>query len=334
MTDQKIQPQKSQEQRTQSPRLLDEIRAKLRLLHRSRRTEKSYVGWIRRYIRFHGTRHPREMDEKEVSAFLTHLADQRNVSASTQKQALCALVFLYKEVLKIELGEIDAAKARRRRRLPVVLTVDEVRRLLDVAEEPGQLVLRLLYGTGMRLLEGLRVRVKDLDFDRGVLLVRDGKGAKDRVTMLPKSLHSPLRAQLQLVRERHRLAIDKGYGGVELPYALDRKYPSAHLELGWQYVFPAESPSRDPRSGAYRRHHLHERTIQRACKVARRSAGIIKPATCHVLRHSFATHLLEDGYDIRTIQELLGHSNVKTTQIYTHVVSQGGTGVRSPLDRL
>ncbi|MEM8995869.1 MAG: integron integrase [Acidobacteriota bacterium] len=319
---------------TQPPRLLDEVRAQLRVLHRSRRTEKSYVGWIRRYIRFHGTRHPKDMAEEEISAFLTHLADRRKVSASTQRQALCALIFLYREVLKIELGEIDASKARRRRRLPVVLTVDEVRRLLGAAVDPAELVLRLLYGTGMRLLEGLRVRVKDLDFDRGLLIVREGKGSKDRVTMLPGTLHGRLRRQINHVREQHRRAVEKGYGGVELPDALARKYPGAQRELGWQYLFPAAHPSRDPRSGAYRRHHLHERSIQRACRKARTVAGIVKPASAHTLRHSFATHLLESGYDIRTIQELLGHSSVKTTMIYTHVVSQGGTGVRSPLDRL
>ena len=316
------------------PRLLDQVRERIRLRQMSRKTEKCYVGWIARYIRFHGKRHPREMAESEVTSFLTHLAAQRDVSASTQRQALCAILFLYKHVLDIELGDLDIARARRRRRLPVVMTPQEVRQLLEDTEPPSELVLRLLYGTGMRLLEGLRLRVKDLDFDRGVLVVREGKSGKDRVTVFPRALHGPLREQLEHVQRAHELAMRRGFGGVELPYALARKYPDADKELGWQYVFPAEHPSRDPRSGAYRRHHLHERTVQRACKAARRAAGIVKPATCHTLRHSFATHLLEQGYDIRTIQELLGHSSVKTTMIYTHVVAQGGTGVKSPLDRL
>ena len=316
------------------PRLLEQVRTEMRLRHMSRRTEKSYVGWIRRYIRFHGMKHPKDLAEDHVSAFLTHLAAKRDVSVSTQKQALCALLFLYKNILDIELGELDAAKARRKRRLPVVLSVEEVRLLLDRAIDPSRLVLHLLYGTGMRLLEGLKVRVKDLDFDRGMITVRDGKGEKDRVTVLPRALHAPLREQVARVQQAHRRAQARGYAGVELPYALERKYPNATFELGWQYVFPAEKPSRDPRSGAYRRHHLHERTVQRGCKKARKAAGIIKPATCHTLRHSFATHLLEQGYDIRTIQELLGHANIQTTMIYTHVVAQGGTGVKSPLDRL
>ncbi|MEM6797863.1 MAG: integron integrase, partial [Acidobacteriota bacterium] len=304
----------------------------MRLRHLARRTEKSYLGWIRRYIHFHGRRHPQDLGGPEVSAYLTHLAAERNVSAATQRQALCALVFLYQQVLEKDLGTLDAARARRKRRLPVVLTPQEVRSLLDHAEPGVRLILKLLYGTGLRLLEGLRLRVKDIDFERGTLLVRDGKGGKDRVTVLPKSLHPDLRRHLAWVEAQHLKALREGYAGVELPHALARKYPQAERELGWQYAFPAAHPSRDPRSGAWRRHHVHERTVQRACRKARLAAGIVKPATCHTLRHSFATHLLEQGYDIRTIQEILGHSSVKTTMIYTHVVESGRTGVKSPLD--
>lgn len=316
------------------PRLLDQLRSAIRVRQLSLRTEKSYSRWVRRYILFHQKRHPREMAEKKVESFLSYLATERNVSASTQKQALCALLFLYRHVLDIELGDLSSVRARRRRKLPVVLSPQEVSRLIAASQGTPQLILRLLYGTGMRLLEGLQIRIKDLDDERGIITVRDGKGGKDRVTVLPTSLHEPLRAQQDQAARQHEIAKERGYAGVALPKALERKYPSATYELGWQYLFPAARPSKDPRSGVVRRHHVHERSIQRACRTARLRAGIVKPATCHTLRHSFATHLLEQGYDIRTIQELLGHSDIKTTMIYTHVVEQGRSGVRSPLDRL
>lgn len=270
-----------------------------------------------------------------MSAFLTYLANERKVSSSTQNQALCALVFFTSQVLRQELGDLDLVRPKRRRRLPVVLTQSEVRSIFrQLPQGEPRLVLALLYGTGMRLKEGLRVRVKDIDFQRKLVVVRSGKGDKDRITMLPEGLIPALRKQLARVEESHVRAVEEGYAGVELPHALAEKYPNADQELAWQYVFPAEKPSRCPRSGAFRRHHLHERTLQRAFKKALRQAGIPKHAGCHTLRHSFATHLLEKGYDIRTIQELLGHRSVKTTMIYTHVLNRGGKGVVSPLDDL
>ncbi len=314
-------------------KLLDQVRNQMRVRHLGRRTEKSYVSWIRRYILFHDKRHPNDMAESEINAFLTHLATQRNVSASTQTQALCAILFLYRHVPKEELGNLgEIVRARRRRKLPVVLTQEEVKGLLGEAEGLPKLVLSLLYGTGLRLLEGLRLRVKDLDLAKLTINVRDGKGEKDRITMLPARLAEPLREHLVAVRKAHQLALDKGYAGVELPSALSAKYPRTEFEWAWQYVFPAKKSSRDPRSGKWRRHHLYERQIQRAFKKALRAAGIPKHASCHTLRHSFATHLLERGYDIRTIQELLGHAKLETTMIYTHVLNRGVAGVQSPLD--
>jgi integron integrase len=315
------------------PRLLDQVREAIRVRHYSYRTEQQYVAWILRYIRFHDRKHPRDLAGADVERFLSYLATERRVAAATQAQALAAVLFLYKHVLNVALPWLgDVVRASRPKRLPVVLSRLEVRRVL--AELNGQLLLiaSLLYGSGLRVLEALRLRVKDVDIDRRALVVRDGKGAKDRVTVIPDSLCIPLRKQLKYVRERHADAKAQGFAGVELPYSLDRKYPRAHLELGWQYVFPATQPSRDPRSGAWRRHHVHLKTVQRRVKRAVQASGIEKPASCHTFRRCFATHLIEIGADIRTVQELMGHASVKTTQIYTHVLNRGGIAVRSPLD--
>jgi integron integrase len=317
-----------------SPKLLDVVRDRIRVKHYSIRTETQYVQWIRRFILFHGKKHPRDMGAPEVEAFLTHLAVEGNVAAATQNQALSALLFLYKEVLGIDLPWLDnVTRAKRPQRLPVVMTREEVHAVLDRIEGVYGLMARLLYGTGMRLMECVRLRVKDVDFSRGEILVRDGKGAKDRVTMLPQSLMSALQSHLQQRRALFDDDIRAGKAAVYLPHALAQKYPSAPTEWGWQYVFPSGSYSIDPRSGVERRHHLDEKLLQRAMKRAVQASGLAKPATPHTLRHSFATHLLEAGYDIRTVQELLGHSDVATTMIYTHVLNKGGRGVTSPLDR-
>lgn len=316
-----------------SPRLLDQVRGKIRLKHYSLRTEQAYSDWIRRFIHFHGKRHPREMGAAEVESFLTHLAVVGKVAASTQNQAKSALLFLYKEVLESELPWLDnVEQAKAPKRLPVVLTRAEVQALLTRLEGTHWLLASLLYGAGLRLMECLRLRVKDVDFARKEILVRDGKGFKDRVTMLPVALIEPLRTHLERVRELHRQDLADGYGAVYLPYALERKYPNAAREWAWQYVFPSAKRSVDPRSGETRRHHVQDQALQRAVKQAVRDADLAKPATPHTLRHSFATHLLEGGYDIRTVQELLGHSDVSTTMIYTHVLNKGGHGVLSPLD--
>lgn len=315
------------------PELLDQVRERLRVKHYSIRTEQQYVQWARRFILFHDKRHPRELGAAEVEAFLTHLAVEGNVAAATQNQALSALLFLYREVLEINLPWLDnVVRAKRPARLPVVLTRQEVTAVLDRMSGTYGLLARLLYGTGMRLMEVIRLRVKDVDFSRAEIVVRDGKGGKDRVTMLPQSLVPPLQAHL---RERRALFEDdlaKGMASVYLPDALERKYVSAAVDWGWQYIFVAGSYSLDPRSGVERRHHLDEKLLQRAMKKAVQAAGIVKPATPHTLRHSFATHLLQAGYDIRTVQELLGHADVATTMIYTHVLNKGGRGVVSPLD--
>ncbi len=316
-------------------KLMDQVRARIRTKHYSLRTEEAYTQWIRRFILFHNKRHPLEMGKVEVEAFLSALAVERRVAASTQNQALNAILFLYREVLEKPLDWLDnVTRAKRPARLPVVLTTDEVQRLLAQLVGTRWLVVSLICGTGMRLMECLRLRVKDVDFDYRQIIVRDGKGAKDRVTMLPQSLTAPLRQHLEKVRLLHQRDIALGHGAVYLPYALDRKYPNAAREWGWQYIFPSATLSTDPRSGIVRRHHLYEKTVQRAVKLAVRNAGIVKPASVHTLRHSFATHLLETGYDIRTVQELLGHQDVSTTMIYTHVLQTGGRGARSPLDLL
>lgn len=317
------------------PRLLDQVREQIRLRHYSIRTERVYCEWVRRYIRFHHYRHPADMAAGEVEAFLSDLAVRGNVSASTQNQALAALLFLYKNVLQINLPWLgEVVRAKKPARLPVVLSVDEVQRLLNQLNGDVWLIAALLYGTGMRLMEVVRLRVKDVDFARGEILVRNGKGMKDRVTILPRRLEALLRKHLAVVKAKHEAELVAGRGDVYLPDALERKYPKAPREWGWQYVFPAASLSRDPRSDKVRRHHFDEKRIQRGFKSALPRAGIDKPATPHTLRHSFATHLLESGQDIRTVQVLLGHADVKTTQIYTHVLNRGGLGVLSPLDRV
>ncbi|MBS3963348.1 MAG: integron integrase [Methylomonas sp.] len=317
------------------PKLLDQVRDKIRVKHYSIRTEQAYTDWIRRFILFHHKQHPSEMGAAEVEAFLTHLAVVGNVAASTQNQAKSALLFLYKEVLAVELPWLDGVEqAKAPKRLPVVLTHAEVKDLLGRLTGTSWLLASLLYGTGMRLMEVMRLRVKDVEFARLEIVVRDGKGFKDRVTMLPASLAEPLKAHLEKVKALHHEDLQTGYGSVYLPHALEKKYPNAGREWGWQYVFPSHKLSVDPRSGITRRHHLDEKGVQRAIKQAVRDSGLVKPATPHTLRHSFATHLLQGGYDIRTVQELLGHSDVATTMIYTHVLNKGGQGVTSPLDRL
>ncbi len=316
-----------------APRLIDEVRRKLRFKHYSLRTEQAYVGWIRRFILANGKRHPRLLGGVEVEVFLSALAAERDVAASTQNQALSALLFLYREVLGIELAWMDSIdRAKRPRKLPTVLSRDEVSRLLAAMDGRVWLVASLLYGTGMRLMEGLRLRVKDVDFARNEICIRDGKGAKDRRTMLPRTLVEPLQREVERARAIHVQDLAAGCGAVWLPNALARKYKSANREFGWQYLFPAKDLSRDPRSGAVRRHHLDDAVLARALKMAQRRAAIVKPVSAHTLRHSFATHLIETGYDIRTVQELLGHKDVATTQIYTHVLNRGGRGVVSPID--
>lgn len=316
------------------PRLLEQFRRRIQARHYSRRTEKAYASWIRRYIHFHKMRHPGEMGGEEVSAFLSHLATDCHVAASTQNQALSALIFLYREVLEAELPWLEGiVRAKRPVRVPVVLTAMEVRAVLGCMHGTPWLVANLLYGSGLRLLEALRLRVMDVDFDSGELLVHHGKGGKDRRTMLPTKLVSPLRSHLAFVRRQHKADVACGTGTVELPAGLVRKYRGADREWGWQWLFPATRKYQVRDTRVWRRHHLHESVVQREMKLAVRESGVNKPATCHTLRHSFATHLLEAGYDIRTIQELLGHADVNTTMIYTHVLNRGGKGVNSPLDR-
>lgn len=318
-----------------APRLIDRVRAAIRSRHYSRRTEKAYWFWIRYFILHNNKRHPAEMGAAEVTAFLSWLATERNVAAATQNQALAALLFLYKAVLERDLPWFDdLVRAKRPVRLPVVLSEAEVRKLLEQLDGVTWMMAGLLYGAGLRLQECLMLRVKDVDFAYRQVLVRDGKGGKDRVTMLPEGAVQPLQAHLGKVRTLHRLDLAEGYGEVWLPHALSRKYPRAGYEWGWQFLFPSKTRSADPESGVIRRHHVYPDTMSRAIKRAARAARIVKPVSCHTLRHSFATHLLEAGYDIRTLQELLGHSDVSTTMIYTHVLNKGGRGVKSPLDRL
>ena len=317
------------------PKLLDQVRDAIRVRHYSIRTEKAYVDWCRRYILFHNKRHPADMGAAEVSAYMTHLAVNRKVAAATQNQALSALVFLYAKVLEEPLGDIgETVRAKQSQKLPVVLTKSEVRSLLTELDGLHWLVACLMYGSGLRLMEAMRLRVKDIDFDRRAIIVRNGKGGKDRVVTLSDQLIEPLTTHLMQVKTQHDKDISEGFGSVYLPNALARKYPDAPTQWGWQYVFVAARRSTDPRSGETRRHHYGEQPIQRAVKNAVKRAGIIKPATCHTLRHSFATHLLESGADIRTVQEQLGHKDLRTTQIYTHVLNRGGNAVRSPLNDL
>jgi integron integrase len=314
--------------------LLTQVRQVLRLKHMSRSTEKSYLYYILDYIYFHNKRHPQEMGVDEIRAYLSHLAIQKNVAGSTQNVALSALLFLYRQVLKSDLPDIDnIERARRPKRLPVVLTRREVQEVLAIVDGVEGLFLQLLYGTGMRLMEGLRLRVKDIDFEQKEIIIRDGKGEQDRMTMLPEKLLEPLRQQLVYAQALHKIDLSMGLGEVELPYALASKYSNAAKAWKWQYVFPSPTRSVDPRTGRKGRHHLSEDRIQRSMKRALRQTEINKNASPHTLRHSFATHLLESGYDIRTVQELLGHKDVQTTMVYTHVLNRGGEGVISPLDR-
>lgn len=319
-----------------APKLLDQVRDRLRLKHYSIRTEQAYLHWVKRYILFHGKRHPAEMGKDEVEAFLTSLAVKHDVAASTQAQALSAILFLYQEVMGQVLPWLDeVTRAKKPVRLPTVLTQQEVQALIAAVDDPEMaLLVRLLYGTGMRVMEGLRLRVKDVDFSRREIIVREGKGNKDRVTMLPGSLVEPLRAKVKWRQQQHEADLAQGRGSVYLPHALAVKYPTADTLFGWQYVFAAPGFSKDPRSKMVRRHHLDDQRIQRAVKKAAQAAGIMKTVSPHTLRHSFATHLLEAGQDIRTVQELLGHKDVSTTMIYTHVLNRGGLGVVSPLDRM
>jgi integron integrase len=314
---------------------MDRVRSELRVRHYSIRTEEAYTSWIRRYIQFH-RRHPRDLDGDDLNRFLTHLAEESRVAVSTQRQALSAILFLYRHVLKIRLDWLDeVVRARQPRRLPTVLSRDEVTAILSRLEGTARLVVLLLYGTGMRILECLRLRIQDVDFDLGHITIRNPKGGRDRVTMLPGSTRDRLRDHLIEVRTLHNRDLEQGFGNVYLPQALERKYPHADRDWKWQYVFPAGSRGIDPRSGIVRRHHLHASVIRNAAYAASRQAGIAKKVSCHTFRHSFATHLLMAGYDIRTIQELLGHKDVKTTMIYTHILgNSGGRGVTSPADTL
>lgn len=314
-------------------RLLDQVRETLRVRHYSLRTEESYVSWIKRFILFHGERHPRELGEHEITEFLTHLATHRKVAASTQNQALSALLFLYKEVLNVDhpwLG--DVVRAKRPSRLPVVLSRHDTKRLLNELTGTNWLIANLLYGSGLRLMEAIRLRVKDIDFDYEQIIVRSGKGFKDRTTVLPNAIAKHLQKHLIKIKDQHQHDLEEGFGSVYLPIAIERKYPNSNKEWSWQYVFPSSKRSVDPQTGVIRRHHLSEKNLQRAIKQATRKLGIVKPISTHTLRHCFATHLLEDGYDIRTIQELLGHKDLKTTMIYTHVMKKGAQCVRSPID--
>lgn len=317
-----------------APRLLNQVRDRIRRKNYSIRTEEAYIHWVKAFVRYHGLKHPSNMGAAEIESFLTYLAVERHVSSSTQNQALSGLLFLYREVLKIELPWLDGIeRSKRPKRMPVVLTREEVTAVLNQLDGTTALILTLAYGTGMRIMEVVRLRVKDVEFARGEILIREGKGARDRVTMLPASLMLQLRDHLVRVRSLHERDCKEGLGEVFLPFALARKYPKGARDWGWQYVFSSHKFSIDPRSGRNGRHHADPQNLQRRMRRAVQSAGITKPATPHTLRHSFATHLLESGYDIRTVQELLGHKDVQTTMIYTHVLNRGGRGVKSPLDR-
>lgn len=325
----------AQHEQNQNPKLLDQARGILRAKHYSYKTEQSYINWMKRYVLFHNKRHPKEMGEAEINQFLTHLAVNENVAASTQNQALCAIVFLYKEVLQRDVKDLgNVVWAKKPKRLPIVLTVEEVRLVMNHLTGVPWLMVNLLYGAGLRQAECLRLRVQDIDFSYNQITVRAGKGDKDRMTMLPKIVKEPLKRHLEKVKHVHDFDLSHGFGHVYLPTALDKKYPNAAKEWAWQYVFPAKELSVDPRTGIKRRHHQGEWLLQREIKQARIKAGLSKRISCHTFRHSFATHLLQNGYDIRTVQELLGHNDVRTTMIYTHVIQQGGQGVRSPADMI
>jgi len=315
------------------PKLLDQVRAAIRTKHYSIRTEESYVNWIKKFILFHNKRHPKEMGEKEINAFLTHLAVNKKVAASTQNQALCAIIFLYKHVLKIEIGNLgEMVWAKKPKRLPTVFSKKEAEKVLSQLSGMNWIMAYLLYGSGLRLNECIKLRVCEIDFDYKQVIVRNAKGNKDRVTMLPEKVIDPLKTQLIKTKKLHEKDLTLGYGSVYLPYALERKFPNAAKEWKWQHVFPATQISTDPRTGILRRHHIYETVLQKAVKTAVRKAGITKHAGCHTFRHSFATHLLERGESIRSIQELLGHNDVKTTQIYTHIVDINKLGIKSPAD--
>lgn len=319
----------------ENPKLLTQVREILRLKHYSIRTEEAYVYWIKRFIIFHNKRHPLEMGSEEIGEFLTSLAVQGKVSASTQNQALCAIVFLYKNVIKKGPGNFrDFVFAKRPEKLPSVLTKEEIKAVLQRLQGNYWIIGNLLYGSGLRLMECLRLRVKDIEFSYNQVIVRDGKGQKDRITILPELLKEKLAEHLQKIKKLHEKDLSQGNGRVYLPFALERKYPNANKEWGWQYVFPSSELSTDPKTRNKQRHHIDESVIQKVIKHAIRESGIIKQAGCHTFRHSFATHLLEDGYDIRTVQELLGHESLNTTMIYTHVMKKGGMGVKSPADKL
>ena len=321
--------------RDAKPKLLDQLREGLRARHYSRRTERTYCSWVKRFIFFHNVRHPAEMAEPEINAFLTHLAVKKKVSASTQNQALSALLFLYRHVIGREVGDLgEVIRARKATRLPVVMTREEVKAVLANMAGNKWLIASLMYGAGLRLMECLRLRVQDIDFVRNEIVVRDGKGAKDRITMLPKSLKSPLQDHLKMVKKVHEKDLSEGWGRVVLPDALERKYPNAPKEWRWQWVFAQQTRWKNTRSGEQGRHHIDASLIQKAVREAVRNAGLTKRASCHTFRHSFATHLLEGGSDIRTVQELMGHKNVQTTMVYTHVLNRGPGGVRSPIDSI
>ena len=320
---------------TDSPNLFDVVRSKIRVKHYSIRTEKTYISWIKSYLHFYSLQHPRELGAEQIEAFLTHLAVNRKVSASTQNQALSALLFLYKVVLEIELPYLDGVtRAKTSTRMPVVFTPEEASSVIQNLQPPYLLMARLLYGSGLRLMECVRLRIKDVDFHYKTITVRNGKGGKDRVTMLPDLVLDDLELQMVKTRELHTLDRQTGHGLVYLPFALDKKYPNASGEWGWQYVFPSQTRSVDPRSGVERRHHVSGQSLQRAVKRSIITTGISKQASTHTFRHSFATHLLQAGYDIRTVQDLMGHKDIRTTQIYTHVLERGGNAVKSPLDNL
>lgn len=317
----------------ESPRLLDQVKKAIQVRHYSIRTEQAYVHWVKNYIYFHNKKHPKDMGDAEITAFLSHLASKKKVSASTQNQALNALVFLYRKVLDIDVGVFkDLVRAKQPKRLPVVLSHDEALDVLSHIDGVNRVMAGLLYGSGLRLMECVRLRIKDVDFKYKHITIRNGKGNKDRVTLLPETLIESLKEMINRAKNIHQFDLSEGFGEVYLPYALARKYPNAPKETGWQYIFPASQRAQDPRSDKIRRHHISESVLQKAVKSAVRKTNIIKPASCHTFRHSFATRLLTKGSDIRTVQELLGHANVKTTEIYTHVLNINKRGVLSPID--